>query len=142
MVLVMILLMISGIAMSRYVFTFLPEFASASLARRLHLPCSYWAFVLMSIHMGMHWNMMLGMIKRKFPVLEKSGKPIGAVLAAVLVISGSYMFIKHHIAEYLFLRTEFALYMYMPIPVHIFEYLLIMGGIISITYYFMKLIRK
>lgn len=35
-----------------------------ALARVLHLAASYWGFVLMSIHIGIHWSMVTGMICR------------------------------------------------------------------------------
>ena len=55
----------SGIVMSRYVFDFLPINDGMATARKLHLAGSYWSFVLMSVHLGMHWNMMLGKLSIK-----------------------------------------------------------------------------
>lgn len=50
----------SGIVMSRYVFHFLPLHGGMATARKLHLAGSYWAFVLMSVHLGMHWSILIG----------------------------------------------------------------------------------
>lgn len=49
-------LFISGVVMSRYVFDFLPIHRGRALARRVHIFCAYWGFLLMAVHIGMHWN--------------------------------------------------------------------------------------
>lgn len=103
----MLALMVSGIRMSRYVFTFLPGFGSIALARRLHLLASYWGFVLMSLHLGLHWGMVTGMLRRaaggssgRLTVLSRcAGVGIG--------LYGAYSIWTHQIWQYLFLRTEF-----------------------------------
>ena len=56
--------MISGIILSRHVFTFLPEHGGQSIARTVHMLCAYWGFVLMSLHLGLHWNMIVAMAKK------------------------------------------------------------------------------
>ena len=53
--------MVSGIVLSRYVFSFLPIEGGRSWARTLHMIGAYWGFVFMSLHLGIHWNMMMGM---------------------------------------------------------------------------------
>lgn len=55
----MLVLMFSGIRLSRYVFIFLPGLGSAATARRLHMLASYWGLLLMSFHLGLHWGMVL-----------------------------------------------------------------------------------
>ena len=54
----------SGIVMSRYVFAALPISGPMATARRMHMAASYWGFVLMSFHLGMHWGMVTGMFRR------------------------------------------------------------------------------
>lgn len=55
----MIGLMLSGIMMSRYVFSFLSIEGGISFAMTLHMLASYWGFLLKSIHLGLHWSMIL-----------------------------------------------------------------------------------
>lgn len=50
----------SGIVMSRHLFAFLPIRKGMALARVMHLSGSYWGFVLMSLHLGLHWGMVIG----------------------------------------------------------------------------------
>lgn len=56
----MICLMYSGIVMSRYVFAVLPIKSGMALARVMHLSGSYWGFVFMSVHLGLHWSAVMG----------------------------------------------------------------------------------
>lgn len=52
---VMLIQAYSGIVLSRYLFAALPINGGMATARVLHLAGSYWSFVLMSIHLGLHW---------------------------------------------------------------------------------------
>ena len=58
--------MVSGVILSRHVFAFLAIRSGQSWARTLHLLCAYWGFVLMNLHLGFHWSMMLGMARKHF----------------------------------------------------------------------------
>lgn len=61
----MIMLMYSGIVMSRHVFAFLPIESGMALARRLHILGSYWGFALMSLHLGLHREFFAMIVKKK-----------------------------------------------------------------------------
>lgn len=60
----MLEMMVSGIILSREVFTFLPISGGIALTRTLHMLGAFWGFVLMSLHLGLHWNMILAMIRK------------------------------------------------------------------------------
>lgn len=98
----------SGIVMSRYVFASLKLPGGMATARRLHLAGSYWAFVLMSVHLGMHWSMLVGKCCK-----GKWNKPVilwgVRVLAGVSAIAGAYFFAKAEIFQNMFLLNEFAM---------------------------------
>lgn len=68
----MLAMMYSGIVMSRHVFAFLPIEAGMLLARRLHILGSYWGLVLMSLHVGLHWSMMVGMAGKAAGITKAS----------------------------------------------------------------------
>ena len=74
--LAMLALMYSGIVMSRHVFAFLSIERGMALARRLHILGADWSFLLMSIRLGLHWNMILRMVKRQLKL-----KPSGSSLS-------------------------------------------------------------
>lgn len=58
--------MISGILLSNHIFTFIKISGVAMWARKVHMFCAFWGFVVMSLHMGMHWGMVVGMTGRLF----------------------------------------------------------------------------
>lgn len=61
--LLMLGLLYSGITLSRYIFQDVSFYRKDALARTLHLFCSYWGFVCMSLHLGFHWDLFLGIAK-------------------------------------------------------------------------------
>lgn len=141
----MIALMISGIIMSRYVFSFIPITGGMALARILHMLASYWGFIFMSIHLGLHWGMVMGMVK-KIGKTKKSSKLRTGLLRAVtllICILGIMAFRKHNIASYLFLQSKFVFFdMNQPLIQFFAEYLAMMGLWVAISYYTAKLLQK
>ena len=99
---VMLMEMYSGIVLSRYVFAFLPIESGLSLARRLHILGAYWGILLMSLHLGMHWNMILGMVRKRAKI--KSVSKIRTVICncAGLFIAGYeiFVFVKRDFLTY------------------------------------------
>ena len=59
--------MVSGIILSRHALSFLPISGGRSFARSLHMVSAYWGFVWMSLHLGLHWSMMMAMARKAFP---------------------------------------------------------------------------
>lgn len=47
----------SSLVLSKHVFGFLPALPGAAWARRIHMICSYWAFVLAFVHAGLHMRL-------------------------------------------------------------------------------------
>src|SRR5699024_9059825 len=68
----MIGLMVSGVILSRVVFDFLPISGGTGFARTLHMLASYWGFIFMSLHLGLHWGMIMGMIRKAFRIQNPS----------------------------------------------------------------------
>lgn len=56
--------MVSGILLSRYALPFLPLNGGGAFARNIHMLSAYWGFVLMSLHLGFHWSIVVGMAKK------------------------------------------------------------------------------
>ena len=53
--LAMLGLMVSGMMLSNHVFAFLNIQGGMSFARLLHMAASHWGFILMALHLGLHW---------------------------------------------------------------------------------------
>ena len=139
-------LMISGIMLSNHVFAFLGLHGSLSLARLLHMASSYWGFVLMSLHLGLHWGMILGMIRRAVKGgKEASGavKMLLRILGAVTAAYGLTVFIRRDLLTYMLMRTQFVFLDFNePVPLFYIDYLSMMGTFIWIVYYASALNRS
>lgn len=143
-ILVMIIgLAYSGIILSRHVFADLDISASRANARSIHMFCSYWGFVLMSLHFGFHWDMFLG-IARKYQSALKTA--ILRVLAVVIAGYGIYAFQKHEIDSYLMMKIQFAFFdMEESLFTFMTDYLAVIGLFTAVGYYMMcvlKMINK
>lgn len=135
----MLALIVSGMMMSRHVFAFLGLNGGMALARQMHLAGSYWGFVLMSMHLGLHWNMIMSMArkiaKRKMP------SPLRMVVAGVAAY-GLWAFIRRDFPTYLFLQTHFVFFDFSePAVLFILGYLAIMGLFAAASYYLAKILR-
>ena len=142
--LAMLALMYSGIVMSRHVFAFLPIESGMALARKLHILGAYWGFILMSLHLGLHWNMLLGMLRKqiKLPVSQTRNTALFLV-SAVIAAYGVYVFISRNFATYLFLQSEFVFLDYSePKLLFYLDYLALMGLCVFISHYASKLFRR
>ena len=105
-------LAVSSVMLSYYVFDFLPIFGGMEFARKSHMLAAYWGFVLMSTHLGLHWNMAVGMLKKTLPS-KKNGRALNWTLrAAVWLVSGYgvWAFVKREIGVYLFYRSHFVFF--------------------------------
>lgn len=139
----MVVLMYSSIVLSRYVFAFLPIESGLALARRLHILGSYWGFLLMSLHLGLHWNMVLGMVKRKKAAVSRRVSVICFILGLAVALYGAWVFAKRDFGTYLFLQSEFVFLDYEESKILFYlDYLSLMGMCIFISHYMGKILRS
>ena len=142
---VMICLMVSGITMSRYVFTFLPISGRMGTARLVHMAACYWGFVLMALHLGLHWNMMIGRFGKALGAsrLSRWGTIVAKTAGAVIAVYGFFVFISRDLMTYMFLRTQFVFMDFSePIVLFYLDYLAMMGFFIFIAHYVSKGLKK
>ena len=109
---------VSGLAMSRYALPFLNVPISTSTARLLHLACGYWSFLLMGLHLGLHWSIFLGLGRklRRGQLLPAWGCWSLRILAGAAAMWGAICLVQQNIVGYLFLRTEFVFFDYEKPP--------------------------
>ncbi|MCM1496748.1 MAG: SUMF1/EgtB/PvdO family nonheme iron enzyme [Bacteroides sp.] len=102
----------SGIRMSGFVFSWLSFSGGMAAARTLHLFASYWELILMSLHMGMHWKLILGMCKKKLPEIKERDVFLWLLRGAAfgIVLFGLYASSQQKIIDYLFMRTHFVFF--------------------------------
>lgn len=138
----MLALMYSGITMSRYVFTFLPIRGGMAFSRRLHILGSYWGYLLMSLHLGLHWRTVLNIFGKR-RVLQQIYQKAGFIISLPIVVYGIYVFIKRDFTTYLFLRSEFVFLDYNESKLlFLLDYLALMGVCILMAHYGVKLLIK
>lgn len=129
--------MISGIILSRYVFDFLAIRGGQSWARTVHLICSYWGFVVMSLHLGLHWSMMMGMAKKQFNVPSRLRTWMLRAAAAAVAGYGIFAFIKREIGSYMLLKNEFVFFNFEePLVFFFVDYVAVMGLFVFLGHYF------
>ena len=132
--------MVSGILLSNYIFRFVRIEGVANMARNIHILCAYWGFLLMVVHLGLHWNMMLRILERALPM-----KGIAKILGLLIAVYGGYAFYKREIVNYLFLRSHFVFFgPEESLGVFLLDYIYIamMGMIVFITYYGCRLVER
>lgn len=138
----MLCLGFSGIVLSRHVFSFVHGGPMAT-ARTMHLAASYWGFVLMSLHAGLHWGMILGIIRKLKKKKLRISVWILRLTALAIAGYGLLCFISADIPSYMFLKNQFVFFDFEQSTVSVFaEYAAMMGFWIFIGHYFTKGIGK
>ena len=135
---VMICLMASGIIMSRHVFAFLPIRGGMGTARLVHMAASYWGFVLMAFHLGLHWGMILARFRQMFGAGRNSRirRTVLRIVGGLTAGYGLHAFVTRDLATYIFLRTQFVFLDYNESPLFFYiDYLAMAGLFIWITHY-------
>lgn len=101
--LAMLFCMTSGILVSQYIFA-VGNGSVIEFGRHLHLVATAWGFILMSVHLGLHWSIFSAIVK-KIQADEKMKKVIH-IICCVLVVAlcayGLYQFVDRRFWEELF----------------------------------------
>lgn len=133
-----LLIMLSGLTMSQLLPAF--NFMSFSLARKLHLVFTYWGFILMAVHLGLHSQVMLRPIRKRF---KNRSVLVYYVIPYGLVVIGIVLFIKNQLISHLLMLSD---YVFIDEATGLFQYIIEYLGIFSLfvilTYYVIKSIKK
>ena len=138
-------LMVSGVILSSKVFAFLRIRGRMAFARRLHMAASYWGFLLMTAHLGLHWGMLLGMVQKagKTKLPGRPASPWLTLLGVLVAAYGVAAMVKRDLATYLFLRAEFVFLDFSESKLLFYlDYLAVMGTFIFLAHFAAKLLRK
>ena len=92
---------LSGVSMSGHAVPFMYGLINVMKARELHLAMSYWAFILMGLHIGLHLKAMTARLGSK-------GKSAFKVILTAVSGVGLWLFLKSGIVNYITFRTHFA----------------------------------
>ena len=130
-------LVVSGILFNRDLVEFLNLSSIKVFNKKLHIVCSYWGFILMSVHLGMHWAIFINMSKKIINIKKQIYILIGLLISVYGIVSfikrGFYinMFVIAKVPK----AEEAAVFFFM-------DHLAVMGVFIFITYYLHRLSNK
>ena len=128
--------MFSGIILSRYVFQSITIRGWRTFARNLHMVSAYWGFVLMSLHLGLHWNMMTGMARKLVNRKSVVRTWVLRTIAVSIAGYGIYAFIRRGIGRYMLMLDHFVFFDFdEPIIFFIADYIAIMGLFVFVGHY-------
>lgn len=131
-------IMVTGVMISGTVFAFLDITRGVGVARSLHLAASYWGMVLMSVHIGLHWSMVMGMMRVVFRLKVHRGASAWLMRfgAAALAVCGAQAFGRVDAWGFLTLRNQFAFFDETQSDFAVlFSYFSIMALFIFLSYY-------
>ncbi len=140
------LLMLSGIAMSGYVFAWLPSFVSKAFARSVHLIASHAVYLIMCMHIGLHFGRMIGKMGGRIKSLRRPWNKLIVyvlrILAVLIAIYGATVVINRKFFAYIFGREKFASFDYSESVLNFFmDYAAVMGLCIFVAHYLGKFLR-
>lgn len=134
--------MISAVIVSREVFAFLSIRGGRGFGRTLHMLAAYWGFIFLSLHLGIHWNGMMGMAGKLCRGPSRARRIVLRVLAACIALYGAYAFVSRSIPDYLFLRSQFVFFDFdEPLAFFFLDYFAAMGLFVGVGHYLAKALR-
>ena len=93
---------LSGMMMSRFATPFMNGILPSSIVRQGHLAMSHWSFVLMGLHLGLHFGIVVSKLKNRTVRIV-----LGIVMTGISVC-GFYLFFKSDILNYMLFKNPFA----------------------------------
>lgn len=93
---------LSGMMMSRFATPFMNGILPSSIVRLGHLAMSHWSFVLMGLHLGLHFGIITSKLKNRTARIV-----LGVVMTGISVY-GFYLFFKSDMLNYMLFKNPFA----------------------------------
>ena len=120
--------MISGILLSNHIFKWIKISGTYMTARQIHMFCAYWGLVVMSLHLGFHWNIAVAMAGRLW-----EHPSVIRTWAARSVATTDYLIMRMHFVFYDYEKGIFPF---------LLDYLAVMILIAFIGYYSGVFLKK
>lgn len=95
----------SGLVLSQYILDLIPTGWGQELARMIHLPCAFWSFLLMGLHLGLHWSGVMGQARRIAGLsgLSRTRTAVLRLMGAAIACCGLLAFFRSGFSDYLLL---------------------------------------
>ena len=114
-------------------------------ARKLHILTAYWGIILMSAHIGMHWEMIMGAVRkmsRTAPMTRRRALLL-RVAGTAVAMYGAYAFFEREFGPKLFYSDTFGFWNYDEPAVFFFiDYIAVMGLCVWIVHYIRKFVQN
>ena len=134
--------MFSGIIISEHIFSFIRIRGLSSLARTIHMLAAYWGLIFMSLHLGFHWSMMVGMANKASHGVLTSSRLMLRAIRILIAVYGMYAFIKRDIFNYMILKNHFANFSFEESVIFfLLDYVAVMGLFVWIAHYITEFIK-
>lgn len=134
----MICMIISAINISSDVFSFL-NIPTKIWGRKLHMLSTSWGFVLMSIHVGLHLNLLINKLNKKMK--DNTFEYVYYLILILLVVYGIYSFIKLNLISDMFLLNAFKYYDFNESLIIFYLHVLSSSLFIGLTMHFINNIK-
>lgn len=132
----------SGIILSRHVFAFLPISGGRSAARVAHMVCGYWGFVLMLMHLGFHWGIMLNFLEKHLKVDPEKRKWFCRLAVLLAAGYGLIAFWRRALGTYMLLQSHFVFFDFEePLALFFADYIAVMALFAAAGYYLAKALK-
>jgi hypothetical protein len=139
----MVLMMVSAVLISSDIFPFIPINNDMTL-RQIHVQTAYWGFIIMAVHIGFSWGMIINSMRRMTGITGTNRiRTIGMrILAVLIVVYGVHSSFEGEMGSKLFIYNPFG-WSYDDTTLRfLIDHLAIMGIYICGTHYTLKFIHK
>lgn len=134
----MICMIISAINISSDVFSFL-HIPTKIWGRKLHMLSTSWGFILMSIHVGMHLNILINKLNNKMK--DHTLEYVYYLILVLIGLYGIYSFIKLDFISDMFLLNPFKYYDFNESPIIFYLHVISSSLFIGLTINFINTIK-
>jgi hypothetical protein len=139
----MALMIISAVLISSDLFPFIP-INNDMLLRQIHVQTAYWGLIIVSVHIGLSWGMVISSVKRMTGITGSSRiRTITLRIRAVLIVAyGVHSSFKGDMGSKLFIYNPFGWFSDDSSIRFLIDHLSIMGIYICGTHYALKLVHN
>ncbi|MFC7686689.1 DUF4405 domain-containing protein [Ureibacillus sp. GCM10028918] len=139
----MFVMMMSAVLISTDLFPFIP-INNDMVLRQIHVQTAYWGFIIMAVHIGFSWVMIINSVRRMTGITSTSRIRTITLrfLAVVIVAYGVHSSFEEDMGYKLFVYSPFGLFNDNSTISFLINHLSIMGIYIAGTHYTLKFIQS
>jgi hypothetical protein len=136
-------MIISAVLISSDLFPFIP-INNDMLLRQIHVQTAYWGLIIVSVHIGLSWGMVISSVKRMTGITGPSRiRTITLRIMAVLIVAyGVHSSFKGDMGSKLFIYNPFGWFSDDSFIRFLIDHLSIMGIYICGTHYALKFVQN